>query len=288
MKYLNKCLICESEDIKQHSAMVVPFIAERVWGRKAFGVKLNQCRKCGFSFFNARLDDAEMTRLYSGYRDEEYLKQRNKHEPWYTQKLQERLFADKTTLKNRHYSLSGLFKKLFGNIRIKCILDFGGDKGQLIDGIFDDAEKFVHEVSDVEPLSGIKKADPHSMIPYDLVICSNVLEHVSSPADIINQISQFVTKNKTILYIDVPLENPYDCKILTRRIIQILLLFLLRFKDFMAMFGSGMLTNMHEHINYFTEESLRMLLIKNDFDNIKISIEQINNYKIICCFCTKK
>ncbi len=288
MKTIENCLICGNCGTKKHNAIVVPFIAERVFNKKPFKINLLECKKCGFMFFNLRLDDDEMNKLYSGYRDKNYIKQRNKHEPWYTNRFNDTLFNNNDHLNNRRELLIKLYKAYppVLNVKIKSILDFGGDKGQLIDQIFNEAKKYVYEISNVELLPNIEKVDDSSCGVYDFVICSNVLEHVSFPRSIIQQINK-MTHDKTIFYLEVPYEQPYCSGTLIKRIFQQTALLLFRFTDFISMLKPGMFTHMHEHINYFSVNSICQLLQSEGFSNIKISIEKSNSTKLICCFAQK-
>jgi hypothetical protein len=75
---------------------------------------------------------------------------------------------------------------------------------------------------------------------YDLVVFSNVLEHVPFPADTLLEITSAMSVN-TVLYLEVPNEdlirlNPESPNLLESK------------------------KHWHEHINFFTRESLRFLL----------------------------
>jgi hypothetical protein len=48
--------------------------------RTPFCVDLVQCEACGFIFYNPRLDDTDLRRLYSNYRSEEYQQMRHASE----------------------------------------------------------------------------------------------------------------------------------------------------------------------------------------------------------------
>ena len=75
---------------------------------------------------------------------------------------------------------------------------------------------------------------------YSLIVCSNVLEHVPYPADLILDIKNAMNK-KTVLYIEVPFEDVVR----------------------LAQNGSDLSVkkkHWHEHINFYSENSLRSLL----------------------------
>ncbi|MEI7525803.1 MAG: class I SAM-dependent methyltransferase [Mariniphaga sp.] len=289
MKIADQCIICNQKKITLSKAIVVPFIAERVFNRKAFRTYLISCENCGFQFYAVRLDDAELVRLYDGYRDDQYIRQRNRHEPWYTHKLNDRLFAKPATLNIRSKAIVDLVEHYEPGIsnHFKKVVDYGGDKGQLLDGILDHAEKYVYEISNVDLLPGISKAVHPSPITFDFIICSNVFEHVSYPEELLKKMSQMAHQD-TVVYLEIPNEQPFGAYTLAKRIVQQTLLLLLRPRQFMDTFGPGMLTHMHEHVNYFSEQSLHILLENIGFKDIDISVQTINQAKFFCCFAKKK
>jgi len=80
-------VICDGAICRVKRALVAPFLARRIWNRAPFCVDLVRCEACGFVFYNPRLDEDELRRLYSGYRLEEYQQMRYASEPWYTKKF---------------------------------------------------------------------------------------------------------------------------------------------------------------------------------------------------------
>ena len=80
---MERCLICENENLKIKPAIVSGFLLERIWDnsidRETY---ICHCQKCGFAFFALRPDDNEMEKLYKNYRDDFYQKQRQKHDSW--------------------------------------------------------------------------------------------------------------------------------------------------------------------------------------------------------------
>lgn len=288
MKIANQCVICENDNFISRNAIVVPFLADRIFKRNSFITSLIHCKNCDFQFYAIRLEDKELVLLYDNYRDDRYIEQRNKYEPWYTHRLNNRLFSNPTLMKNRRDSVieqansydSDSFQK------INTVLDFGGDKGQLLDGIFNKCEKYVFEISNVDLLPGIKKAVYPSPITFDFIICANVFEHVSYPVETLKIISEMAHDN-TILYLEVPYEKPYSSITLIKRIIQQLMLLFFRPRVFISTFGRGMLTHMHEHVNYFSRKSLSILLENAGYKNISINVRTIYNAKFFCCLAKK-
>lgn len=117
------------------------------------------------------------------------------------------------------------------------MLDYGGDRGQYIPAWLGD-EKFVYEVSEgvsVVPGTTLLRSIKN-LRGIDFVICSNVLEHVSYPSEILRDIKGTCNKGAKI-FIDVPFE--------------------LEGNDYPIFF--------HEHINQFNCDSLSALLSSNGF-----------------------
>ena len=137
VKYINNCILCNSNKIDIFPATMAPFIAERIWNSTPIKISIVRCSKCGFIFYNPRLDDEEEKTLYNNYRGEEYVKQRIKHEKNYSQKLNELIGKNPIEIENRKLHLSKILNDNLDINKIRNILDFGGDKGQHIINEFD-------------------------------------------------------------------------------------------------------------------------------------------------------
>ncbi len=74
---VSSCVICDGAIRHLKRALVAPFLAGRIWNRDPFCVDLVGCASCGFVFYNPRLDDAELQRLYQDYRLEKYQRMRH-------------------------------------------------------------------------------------------------------------------------------------------------------------------------------------------------------------------
>ena len=189
------CVACGSRCLRRRShALVEPFVARRVWDCDPFAIRLDECAECGMLFYNPRLEAAEERRLYEGYRLPPYQKLRQSVDPWYTEAFNRGL-SDDTSWRTRGAGLRGLFdaREALRGHRIARVLDFGGDRGELTRAAFPEAEHFVYDISGVKPAEGVRAL--HSMeecatVEFDLILTSNVLEHVGSPLAITRQIAQ--------------------------------------------------------------------------------------------------
>ena len=98
----------------------------------------------------------------------------------------------------------------------------------------------IYDISNKDVIDGAKTVTRKEAFSkkYNLIICSNVLEHVSYPSDLLGDILNVMYKD-SVLYIEVPLENIF-------------------------LEGSTEINlkkkHWHEHVNFYSEESLRCLM----------------------------
>ncbi len=261
MNSVSNCPCCDSKSLRNARALVAPFIAHRIWGRPPFEVNLATCVECEFSFFNPQLEPDEEARLYVGYRTPSYVAMRQAYEPWYTPglnaKMTESGFLDKRKAALRDILLANLENNL-----ARSVLDYGGAHGELVAGLIPDAAAYVYDVSQVEPVEGVQGCADLAdcrRTKFDLIICSNVLEHVGRPGTLVEDMIQVAEPN-TAIWIEIPIEAPFGLKLTLRRLGQEAILFLMRPRIGLSALKPGMLRLMHEHVNFFTPEALRRLL----------------------------
>lgn len=252
------CVLCGGEIRFCKRALVAPFLARRIWNREPFCVDLVECTACGFQFYNPRLEDAELGALYRGYRSPEYQRMRQASEPWYTTKFNEEL-ASAASYETRRAKVGTILRKHLGGRRVQRILDYGGDRGDLVVGLLEGAEAYVYDISGIAAAAGVTAVDDPVACRADLMVNSNVLEHVGFPRALVEAMLR-ACPAEGLLFLEVPCESPYGAVRLLRRVAQM---------AWMAAAHPGLagyvarpesLYMMHEHINYFTERSLRGLM----------------------------
>lgn len=285
MQLAHACLCCRSTDLRAWPAIVAPFLAERALGSPPTRQRLLQCRRCGFRFFDVRLDDAEIARLYDGYRDERYLRERRRHEWWYTRRANEHLGADEVRVRARRRELSRFLGAHCTLDGVSSVLDYGGDRGQLIPPELG-AERFVFDLSGVAPADGVQPIRSERELSdrtFDLVLLSHVLEHVSEPAAFLERLRP-LGRADALLYVEVPLERPRLGGVLRGRAGEAWLDLLLAapralraFDFYSTAFRVGLgivpplgFTKVHEHLNFFEARSLRGLLERVGFEVVAI------------------
>lgn len=255
---VSSCVICDGAVHRLKRAVVAPFLARRIWNRDAFLVDLVRCEVCGFIFYNPRLEDADLHLLYANYRLDEYLEMRHAFEPWYAKKMNEEL-ASPESYKARRAKLTPILKEHIGKRKIRRILDHGGDRGDLVAGLLDGAEPYVYDISGVNAAPGVNATNDPAACHADLIINSNVLEHVGFPRQVVSDILR-ASPAGGLVYLEVPCELPFEFTRIMRRIAQMAVVTLARPLLARHMARPAGLYMMHEHINYYTEQTLATLM----------------------------
>ena len=227
-----------------------------------------QCQNCQFLFSDMRFDDEEMGLLYEGYREENYSKIRDFYEPGYIERNKV-IQAQIKYIKDIENFLSDLGV-------YKTLLDWGGDEG-LNTPFSHTNQKFIYDISGKKVLDSFVSIcyEDLSNYNYDLIICSNVLEHVSYPQHLLKQISEHMSPD-TVLYIEVPYEkimqkNPESNNLYLEK------------------------KHWHEHINFFSEKSLSELanicnlnVVKSKIHHNSLQKNIVNIESMIMLACKKK
>jgi hypothetical protein len=226
----------------------MPFIAHRVFGwepvviDEAWGLntiqqgnaysvcRTLQCDDCEFVFLDIRFSDYEMARLYDGYRGKSYSVLREQYEPGYGAR------NEQLDDGSEYVSIVEQFLQPYLRSSIR-ILDWGGDTGKNTpfkgqNEVFD-----IYDISNKPVISGARRVDQDEALrgDYSLIVCANVLEHVSYPLECLCEITRLM-KRETVLYVEVPFEglmkDPDKSRFLRKK-------------------------HWHEHINFFSESALQ-------------------------------
>jgi len=275
-----QCVCCGSSDLDSSIAVLMPFLADRIfgwspteineeWGLKsipsgmAYSIcKSLYCLSCNFLFLDIRFSDAELGKLYADYRGDSYNSQREHYEPGYSSR------NDALNAGIEYIPEIEKFLKPWLNSPI-TLLDWGGDTGKNTPFKNTASTLDIYDISNKDCIPGAKivtKEQAKSQ-NYSLIICSNVLEHVPYPSDLLFDIKGSMDGN-SILYLEVPLEdlikdeknNPH----LKKR-------------------------HWHEHINFYSETSLRSLIQNCGLEVLELKILQatagnkaVNLYMVAC------
>jgi SAM-dependent methyltransferase len=275
------CPCCKATDHEAYPALVSPFLSSYVLGTTPKPTRLLECTSCGFRFFEDRLTDREAERLYADYRGEPYYRARHRYEPWYTRKANEAVGADATVARTRRANVEGFLREHVDVAAIDDVLDFGGDRGQLIpEGI--GRRRFVYEISGAETVEGVTRLASEADLRghrFDLVLLCHVLEHCSEPSDVLAQVRPLMRSNDSVLYVEVPYERAslgwlgrskaYASYLgaigRVRPLLTAVDLYSTLFRIRWNAVPPLGFVKMHEHINFFDERSLSTLLAQNGF-----------------------
>ncbi len=187
-------------------------------------------------FLDIRFSDRELSQLYHEYREESYTVLRESYEPGYSLR--------NLNLDSRVSYISEIENFLLPYLHLPVrILDWGGDTGKNTPFSGKRDLWHIYDISSKTVLDGAVKVTMAAAeaTTYDLIVCSNVIEHVPYPDELLLQIRNCMREN-TVLYVEVPYEN------LIRR--------------------NGDVSekrHWHEHINFFSENSLQLLLQRGGF-----------------------
>ena len=219
MKIAKRCIACEGTRLSSSPAVLVPFIALRVFGWSPAVIdnswqlrdipKGNAlsvcnsvvCHECGMLFLDMRFDDEEMASLYAGYRGETYAAVRAQFEPDYA--------ARNPLLQGGHAYLATVEQFIEPHVAAAPrVLDWGGDSGRNTPFRGRAAIHHIYDISGQPVIEGAVSVDltVARATSYDLVVLSNVLEHVPAPLTTLRSISA-VMHAHTSLYIEVPHED---------------------------------------------------------------------------------
>jgi hypothetical protein len=163
---------------------------------------------------------------------------------------------------------------------IKTVLDYGGDRGQFIPEDLG-TERYVYEISDAKAVEGVERLTSVAGRHFDFIMLTHVLEHCSEPRDMLALLKPLAHEN-TLFYFEVPFERPslamagkgagqrryLNALRRVKPLFQAVDLYstVARIKfDLIPPFG---LQKCSEHLNFFTESSLRALLASAGFELI--------------------
>jgi hypothetical protein len=251
-RHATRCICCLGEKLRSFPAVLAPFVAKRIFNHEpveiteAWGLRDIQkgmaysmcntleCSDCGVLFLDYRFSDPELKRLYEDYRGEEYNRLRTRFEPGYS------VTASHYTGRAKYVECVERVLSAYVPDRPN-VLDWGGDSGINSPFRYTAGRLHVYDISGVavcEEASAVSLSEC-ALHEYDLITCSQVLEHVSHPTALLLQVVKFMHR-QTILYLEVPFEE----------------IFRNQGKSFPR--GEGK-RHWHEHINFFSPESMEAL-----------------------------
>lgn len=254
----DKCIICGSLELKSFNAEFCDFIKERMFHNKNCQTNLLYCPNCQTYYASNRPSKENYTQFYTGYRNDEYQKQRESFDSYYTKSFHKDLTESTDEIYIRKKIIEDLIKEYIPTETINNVLDYGGDTGQCIPDIFSNVQRYVYDVSGAQTKEGIISITDINKLKnlhWDLIMCNHVLEHISYPMELINNLVSLMPIGG-YLYIEVP------------------------FEDYMeAIIQTGGVVPIHEHINFFRIETFEKIFADCHFTQLAINYIDIPQVK---------
>jgi len=252
--------------LKSAAAILMPFVAHRVFGwepvvvDESWGLNTIKaghaytvcrslfCEDCEFLFLDIRFSEAELARLYENYRMDSYVALREFYEPGYALR--------NAGLDSGINYVSVIEKFLEPHLQMPVsVLDWGGDTGK--NTPFRNGKTIVdiYDISAKSVVEGARIVEKHEAFAnkYDLVVCSNVVEHVAYPARLLCEIKKAMHSG-SVLYLEAPFEALMRSSPKAPHLVK---------------------KHWHEHINFFSKKSVIALVEKCGFQIIDISEAEI-------------
>ena len=265
MRIASVCICCASGALEREPAVLMPFVAHRVFGWTPVEITPDwglrtvptghayplcnsvECQSCGALFLDMRFDEEEMGRLYGGYRGPDYAAERDRFEPGYLAHNAEILVRAGGTSEQEGFLAPHVPE-------MPRVLDWGGDDGAHTPFRGRSAALHVFDVSGQAVVEGARAVGRSEVAAgaYDLVVLSHVLEHIPYPGELLADARTALGKD-TVLYVEVPHE-PLVAEAMGERGL------------------AGRKRHWHEHVNFFTEASLRALLDRADLTIVDFEI----------------
>lgn len=197
------------------------------------------CPNCGMLFLDMRFDDADMSRLYRDYRGDSYVQEREHFEPGYAARNQA-LTSDHPHIQAAEAVLRPWLPDQ------PAILDWGGDTGRNTPLRQVARLHHIYDISGRLPVEGAVPVSTPTAAAYDLIVLSNVLEHVPDPRSLLGEVSRVMSPSSK-LYLELPFEA------------------LMRESE--TQHGAWRSKrHWHEHVNFFSSKALTSLIQRSGLE----------------------
>jgi len=280
------CPICQSDSTMVAYGVLAPWILE-LTHQDFVETNLLNCTTCEFTYFSHRFSDFELEKLYSEYRNDSYFTVRNKWEPWYRPSINNAYKGSSTAVDVRVEFMTKIIKST-GCRRLGTVIDIGGDEGQFFPEIPTE-NRLVIDLSNKPLREGVSRISSLSEFVGDVefIIAAHILEHVNDPVNFVAELCDRLPK-EGMLYLEVPLDLPKVREFHKKENYQRYLLKLsqkTRTRRVLVDFVTGLnrqfgrhiphhgLVKESEHINYFSEKSLKIILGKNGMTEVALNSE---------------
>lgn len=281
MIVVSSCPVCGSENLEKTPAVLMPFISFRIFGWTPLVIAdesgmrslengtsyqlcaTTYCKQCTLVFCDVRFDDEEMSRLYKNYREAEYIAQRRIFEPDYER-------TNAYLMQPLHYLRANDEYLEHFTSGVSTVLDWGGGDG--INTPLTHTGRTIH-IFDISGQKARRLQNGVTVIDklvegentYDLVAAMHVFEHLSNPVQDLIHLRSFLNP-EGFIYIEVPLERLIDFEMTCSE-------------------HASQKVHWHEHINFYSKNSMRALLDATGFKIVDVSTfdasDDFRNFQII-------
>lgn len=262
------------------------FFSRRAFDADVEECSTNECVQCGLQFQSLGFSDTDVARYYEGYLDERYFEQRNRSEFFFTRRKFEALHEERNSDARLAalYSYLSSFMNWGENGRSLAILDYGGGSGHLISEL--PGKRFVFDLSGDVPDPKVLAISESQLVEksFDLVVCAQVLEHVTDPVELYRRLYSLVAPGG-MLYVEVPFNETWRDWAGDNKLRDRVLSFARRHRTFMIgldVYGTAFrlgcrvlpplgFVPVREHLNFFSLSSLEHLVLKTDAVVVNVS-----------------
>ena len=269
MNISRNCPICLSKSIEKKPAILMPFVAKKVFDWEPVTIKKEDkfktldigksyascnsvfCKDCTLLFLDMRFDDDEMNNLYKDYRGSSYVNLREKYEPGYSKR-------NKILSRQIHYvNLIENFISLSCGNDFKTLLDWGGETGINTPYLNNSSvKKYIFDISRNQSNKyNVEYLDTLQNKKFDLITCIHVFEHIPYPLRALKELILNLNDNGFI-YIEVPKESIMNEKSLDMNLL-------------------SSKKHWHEHVNFFSTKSLTKLVKNAGLDLVDIDAKNV-------------
>lgn len=252
MDHARNCPACGSQrSVRIYRVQTAPisrqtpkqkFLLSRIDGRLD-RIAARLCLDCMLVYMSPRLTEAECGRIYNDYLAGRAAFEGNHAGLDYDNVPEAALKIAAQSEQLRRDMIASILRQAGRDTSIASILDFGGGRGGNIPALGDACARFVIDYVPLTLPGVTRLADIGDRAPYDLIMCTHVLEHLPSPARTVERFAAALAP-KGLLYVEVP----YDVWSTVR--------------------SRG---GLDEHINYFTVASLANLMAGAGFSEVSVS-----------------
>ena len=233
---------------------IVSTVFQRIYAKSVL-VEMQICEFC--SFIQTKIPFAEdaIGNLYADYRSDTYNRERIQCEPEYAS-IAPHVGSSRQEIQTRKAGLTEWLNRMLNPETDFSMLDYGGANGIFLPDLA--GQKYVFDISDVAPASGITKLRNQSELGfYSYIQLAHVLEHVPFPLALAKKVVSFL-RDSGHLYVEVPQELSND---LRNRI---------------AGHDRTIRLPIHEHINQYCQNSVTELLKSIGLSPIAVECELVN------------